>query len=145
MVPVKIEKGMTTDFLLVKDQSLCCFGRMPRMNEWIGVRMAGDKSARFIGDRPVTVAVGALARAAIAAALDAGVAEAERMSEAGLIAAAMLQLRGERRIVGSHGSRTEEVPFDRGGDLPRGRTEGRVAPAPGRVAGGDPQSLRRTL
>jgi len=98
-----------------------------------------------LGDLPVTVAVGALACGAIAEALDAGAAEAERMVEAGLIAAAMLQLRGERRIVGSHGSRTEEIPFDRGGNLPRGGTEGNTAPAPGRIAGGDPQSLRRTL
>jgi len=98
-----------------------------------------------LGDLPVTVAVGALERAAIAAALDAGAAEAGRMAAAGLMAAAMLQLRGERRIVGFHGSRTEEVPFDRGGNLPRGRTEGGAAPAAGGVAGGDPQSLRRTL
>jgi ApbE superfamily uncharacterized protein (UPF0280 family) len=98
-----------------------------------------------LGDLPVTVVVGALAHAAVVEALDAGAAEAERMAEAGLIAAAMLQLRGERRIAGPHGSRTEEIPFDRGGDLPRGRTAGGAAPAAGRVAGGDPQSLRRTL
>jgi hypothetical protein len=55
MVPVKVEKGATKQFLLVKDQSLCCFGRMPRMNEWVSVKMAGDKSARFIGDQPITV------------------------------------------------------------------------------------------
>jgi ApbE superfamily uncharacterized protein (UPF0280 family) len=96
-------------------------------------------------DLPVTVAVGALGSAAIATALDAGAIEAERMAEAGLIVAAMLQLRGGKRIVGSHGNRTAEIPFDRGGDLPRGRTEGGAAPAPGCIAGGDPQSLRRTL
>jgi hypothetical protein len=55
MVPVRIEKGLTTQFMLVKDQSLCCFGRIPRLNEWIAVTMAGGKPARFIGDRPVTV------------------------------------------------------------------------------------------
>lgn len=55
MVPVKVEKGATKQFLLVKDQSLCCFGRMPRMNEWVSVKMTGDKSARFIGDQPITV------------------------------------------------------------------------------------------
>ena len=98
-----------------------------------------------LGDLPVTVAVGALENAAVAAALDAGAAEAERMAEAGLIAAAMLQLRGKRRIVGSHGSRTAEVPFDRGGDFPRGRTETGAGSAPRRRPGGDPQSLRRAL
>jgi len=55
MVPIRIEKGATKSFLLVKDQSLCCYGRMPRMNEWVSVKMAGDRSAKFIGDQPVTV------------------------------------------------------------------------------------------
>jgi hypothetical protein len=55
MVPMKIEKGATKTFLLVKDQSLCCYGRMPRMNEWISVKMSGEKSAKFISDQPVTV------------------------------------------------------------------------------------------
>jgi hypothetical protein len=55
MVPMKIEKGATKQFLLVKDQSLCCFGRMPRMNEWISVSMSGDRATKFIGDQPVTV------------------------------------------------------------------------------------------
>ena len=55
MVPVKLEKGATKSFLLVKDQSLCCFGRIPRMNEWVSVKMTGDKAAKFIGDQPVTV------------------------------------------------------------------------------------------
>jgi ApbE superfamily uncharacterized protein (UPF0280 family) len=98
-----------------------------------------------LGDLPVTVGVGALESEAIAEALDTGVAEAERMAEAGLIAAAMLQLRGERRIVGSHGSRAAQVPFHRGRDLPRGRAPGSAASASGCRIGGDPQSLRRTL
>lgn len=55
MVPVKIEKGATKQFLLVKDQSLCCFGRVPRMNEWVSVKMSGNRSTKFIGDQPVTV------------------------------------------------------------------------------------------
>ena len=55
MVPIRIEKGATKSFLLVKDQSLCCYGRMPRMNEWVSVKMTGDKAAKFIGDQPVTV------------------------------------------------------------------------------------------
>jgi len=98
-----------------------------------------------LGDLPVTVAVGALEHAAVAAALDAGAAEAERMAEAGLIAAAMLQLRGERRIAGAHGRRAEEIPLNRGGDFPRRRTEAGSGTAPGRRPGRDPQSLRRTL
>ena len=98
-----------------------------------------------LGDLPVTVAVGVLEEAAVATALDAGAAEAERLAEAGLIAAAMLQLRGERRIVGFHGRQTAEVPFDRGGNLPRGWAEAGAGSAPGRRPGCDPQSLRRPL
>ncbi len=98
-----------------------------------------------LGDLPVTVSVGSLEGEAIATALDAGAREAERMAEAGLIAAAMLQLRGERRIVGTHGSSGSQIPFERGGNLPRGRPQGGEALAPGGRAGGDPQSLRRTL
>jgi hypothetical protein len=55
MMPIKQEKGGVRTFLLVRDQSICCFGRTPRMNEWVSVKMNGDKTARFIGDQPVTV------------------------------------------------------------------------------------------
>ena len=55
MVPLKMEHGATKSFLIVKDQSLCCFGRMPRMNEWISVKMAGKRTTKFIPDQPVTV------------------------------------------------------------------------------------------
>ena len=54
-----------------------------------------------LGDRPVVLAVGALSDAEVAAALDRGAAEAERMREAGLIHAAALALRGRWRVAGS--------------------------------------------
>ncbi|MFO1058701.1 MAG: UPF0280 family protein [Dongiaceae bacterium] len=54
-----------------------------------------------LGDLPVTVAVGALSPDAVAAALAAGAAEAERMLAAGLIAGAALFLRGRHRVVGA--------------------------------------------
>jgi ApbE superfamily uncharacterized protein (UPF0280 family) len=53
-----------------------------------------------LGDLPVTVDVGPLAPAQIAAALDASVACAEGMRRAGLIEAALLTLAGEWRSVG---------------------------------------------
>ena len=53
-----------------------------------------------LGARPVTTQVGALDDATIAAALDGGVAEAERLMRAGLIVAAMLVLQGHIRTVG---------------------------------------------
>lgn len=39
MLPTKFKDGKVTEFLLMKDQSGCCFGAMPRINEWIIVRM----------------------------------------------------------------------------------------------------------
>ncbi|MDP2138437.1 MAG: DUF3299 domain-containing protein [Candidatus Didemnitutus sp.] len=39
MLPTKFKNGKVTEFLLMKDQSGCCFGAMPRINEWIIVRM----------------------------------------------------------------------------------------------------------
>jgi hypothetical protein len=53
-----------------------------------------------LGNLPVTVDVGPLSPAQIAAALDAGVARAEAMRHAGLIEAALLTLAGEWRSVG---------------------------------------------
>lgn len=51
-------------------------------------------------DMPVTTRVGTLDDATIAAALERGVAEAERQMRAELIVAAMLVLQGEIRTVG---------------------------------------------
>ena len=53
-----------------------------------------------LGDRPVTVAVGPLPKAAVEAALDRGAHEARSMRAAGHIAAAMLVLRQQQRFVG---------------------------------------------
>jgi len=39
MLPVKMEKGLVTEFLLVKDPMMCCYGMVPNMNEWVVVRM----------------------------------------------------------------------------------------------------------
>jgi len=57
-----------------------------------------------LGDIPVTVDVGPLAPAQIAAALDAGVACAENLRRAGLIYGALLTLAGEWRSVGAPGA-----------------------------------------
>ncbi len=55
MIPIKLDKGAAKTFLIVKDRSVCCFGRTPRMNEWVSVKMVGDKTTKFIGDQPVTI------------------------------------------------------------------------------------------
>lgn len=40
MVPLLVEGGLTREWLLVRDRALCCYGKMPRMNEWVHVRSA---------------------------------------------------------------------------------------------------------
>jgi ApbE superfamily uncharacterized protein (UPF0280 family) len=57
-----------------------------------------------LGDIPVTVAVGDLGEGDVAAALDSGAAEAERMIRRGLICGALLRLRGQRRVAGGAAS-----------------------------------------
>jgi len=91
-----------------------------------------------LGDRPVTVAVGQLPPASIAHALDAGEAEAEEFARAGLILAAMLQLRGVRRIVTADGNPASQVSFDGRGNLPRGRATSRPRASAGGTSRGDP-------
>jgi hypothetical protein len=78
-----------------------------------------------LGDLPVTVTVGRLDCEAIDSALDAGEGEARQLADAGLILAAMLQLRGAKRIVTADGNSGSQISFDGGGNLPRGRPASR--------------------
>lgn len=39
MLPVKLEKGLVTEFLLMSSQQLCCYGVTPEMNQWVIVRL----------------------------------------------------------------------------------------------------------
>lgn len=40
MLPVKMAPdGLVTEFLLVKDPMMCCYGVVPNMNEWVVVKM----------------------------------------------------------------------------------------------------------
>ena len=57
-----------------------------------------------LGDRMVTVGVGVLTSGEIEKALAAGIAEAERLRNAGALEAAALQLEGETRLYGSAGA-----------------------------------------
>jgi hypothetical protein len=54
MLPMKYEGKLTTEFLLLKNQSLCCYGKPPRITEWVNVRMAG-KGIKALMNEPVTV------------------------------------------------------------------------------------------
>jgi hypothetical protein len=39
MVPVKMEHGLVTEFLLMRNTMACCFGGVPNLNEWVIVKM----------------------------------------------------------------------------------------------------------
>jgi hypothetical protein len=41
MLPVSVYHGQATEFLLLKNQGMCCYGTVPKMNEWVTVRMPG--------------------------------------------------------------------------------------------------------
>jgi hypothetical protein len=53
MLPVKMDKGLVTEFLLMKDQAGCCYGVMPKVTEWVVVKMAG-KGVPPLMDVPIT-------------------------------------------------------------------------------------------
>jgi hypothetical protein len=53
MLPVKMEEGLVKEFLLVKDPMACCYGVMPKVNEWIVVKMSG-KGVQPLMDVPLT-------------------------------------------------------------------------------------------
>lgn len=54
MLPLKVEQGAVTEFLLMRDQSMCCFGTVPRINEWVSVKTIG-KGVKPMMDEPVTI------------------------------------------------------------------------------------------
>ena len=53
MLPVKMEAGLVKEFLLVKDPMMCCYGVMPKLNEWIVVKMVGP-GVKPLMDIPIT-------------------------------------------------------------------------------------------
>jgi len=55
MIPYKVEGEDVIEFLLVRNQSACCYGVVPKMNEWLHVKMAPGKKAPYALDIPVTV------------------------------------------------------------------------------------------
>lgn len=42
MLPLKLEGGLATEFFLLSNPSLCCYGIIPELNEWMHVRMRGE-------------------------------------------------------------------------------------------------------
>jgi hypothetical protein len=54
MLPIYMKGGLTTKFLLLRNQMACCYGIAPKINEWIIVQ-ATNKSEKPIMDVPITV------------------------------------------------------------------------------------------
>ncbi|MHB1306573.1 MAG: hypothetical protein ACYDC1_18170 [Limisphaerales bacterium] len=54
MLPMKLQNGLATELLLMRDQSMCCFGVMPKINEWVNVKMTG-RGVKPVQDQPVTI------------------------------------------------------------------------------------------
>lgn len=54
MLPLKVEKGLVTEMLIMRDQSMCCYGTVPKINEWVSVRMK-EEGVKPIMDEAVTI------------------------------------------------------------------------------------------
>jgi len=54
MLPLKQNDGLVIEFILLKNQQLCCFGKPPSVNEWVHVRMKGE-GVKTLMDQPVTI------------------------------------------------------------------------------------------
>lgn len=54
MLPLKVEGGLVTELLIMRDQSMCCYGAVPKINEWVSVKMTG-KGVKPIMDQPITM------------------------------------------------------------------------------------------
>lgn len=54
MLPLKVEKGLVTELLIMRDQSMCCYGTVPRINEWVSVKMVRE-GVKPIMDQAVTL------------------------------------------------------------------------------------------
>ena len=54
MLPLKVEGGLVTELLIMKDQSMCCYGSTPKINEWVSVKMK-RKGVKALMDQPVTL------------------------------------------------------------------------------------------
>ena len=54
MLPLKVEGGLVTEMLITRDQSMCCYGTVPKINEWVSIKMT-SKGVKAVMDQPVTV------------------------------------------------------------------------------------------
>ena len=54
MLPLKVQNGAVMELLIMRDQSMCCYGTVPKITEWVSVKMTG-KGVKAIMDQPVTL------------------------------------------------------------------------------------------
>ena len=54
MLPLKVDNGAVTEFLILKDQSMCCYGNVPKITEWVSVKTT-SKGIKPIMDQPVSI------------------------------------------------------------------------------------------
>lgn len=55
MLPLDMSEGNLRTFMLLKDQMACCFGNIPRLNEWVYVRVPKKKQIGVHQDVPITL------------------------------------------------------------------------------------------
>jgi hypothetical protein len=53
LLPINVRHGLATEFLLLRNQSACCYGLTPKINEWIIVQTTGD-GVKPTMDVPIT-------------------------------------------------------------------------------------------
>ena len=53
MLPLKVEAGLVNELLLMRDQSMCCYGAVPKINEWVSVKL--PNGVKPVMDAPVTI------------------------------------------------------------------------------------------
>ena len=54
MLPLKVEGGLVTELLIMKDQSMCCYGNVPKITEWVNVKTSGS-GIKPIMDQPISI------------------------------------------------------------------------------------------
>ena len=54
MLPLKEEAGRVGEFVLLKNQMMCCFGAPPKVNEWVHVRIKGQ-GIKPLMDQVITI------------------------------------------------------------------------------------------
>ena len=55
MIPLISERDQVLCFILAQSRMTCCYGMVPKLNQWIYVTMGQGKSAQQLMDVPVTV------------------------------------------------------------------------------------------